>query len=202
MLPRLPEHIWSYRPHHWQVNVSSPSPNVASCFRQTVKNKSATYGTNCFRFLELVNFCFKLLLTTWLISEFWIWSIENYTCGGNNVADQSCFSLQICAQVPFVLIICQFMGVCCESLSLISESRNSAQLGLTLVHVMCLRVARPHLGRCGVMGSTLAFGSIGHGFKSEHTYFHTIVHQPSASWDHWRSAHWTIQFVDCCSSLS
>jgi len=33
-------------------------------------------------------------------------------------------------------------------------------------------------------------------------YFHIMVHQPSASWDHWRSAHWTIHFVDRCSSLS
>jgi len=33
-------------------------------------------------------------------------------------------------------------------------------------------------------------------------YFHIIMHQPSASWYHWRSAHWTIQFVDCCGSFS
>jgi len=94
-------------------------------------------------------FVIKLLwyYTYKLISEFWIWSIENCSCCGNNVANQSCFSLQIYAQVPFVLIICQFMGVGCESLSLISESRISglAQLGCTLVHVMCLRVAGSHL---------------------------------------------------------
>jgi len=38
--------------------------------------------------------------------------------------------------------------------------------------------------RCGGVGSTLAFGSIGHGFESEHrffSYFLIIVHQPSAS---------------------
>ena len=27
------------------------------------------------------------------------------------------------------------------------------------------------VGRCGVVGSTLAFGSTGHGFDSEHRYF-------------------------------
>jgi len=27
------------------------------------------------------------------------------------------------------------------------------------------------VGRCGVVGSTLAFGSIGHGFESEHFLF-------------------------------
>jgi len=32
--------------------------------------------------------------------------------------------------------------------------------------------------------------------------FHIIVHQPSARWDHWCSAHWMIQFVTCCSPLS
>jgi len=36
-------------------------------------------------------------------------------------------------------------------------------------------------GRCGVVGSTLAFGSIGHGFESGTAYFHIMVHQPSAS---------------------
>ena len=37
------------------------------------------------------------------------------------------------------------------------------------------------VGRCGVVGSTLAFGSTGRRFDPEHRYFHTIVHQPSAS---------------------
>jgi len=64
----------------------------------------------------------------------------------------------------------------------------------------------PSTGRClthyGVVDSTLAFGSIGHGFKSEHHLFSHHVHQPSASWDHWKSAHWTIHYVECCSSLS
>jgi len=46
----------------------------------------------------------------------------------------------------------------------------------------------------GVVNSILAFGST--------AYFQIMLHQPSASWDYWRSAHWTIQFVDCCSSLS
>jgi len=38
-----------------------------------------------------------------------------------------------------------------------------------------------NVGRRGVVGSTLAFGSIGHGFESEHRLFHIMVHQPSAS---------------------
>jgi len=37
------------------------------------------------------------------------------------------------------------------------------------------------VGRWGVVGSTLAFGSIGHGFESDTAYFHIMVHQPSAS---------------------
>jgi len=37
------------------------------------------------------------------------------------------------------------------------------------------------LRRCGVVGSTLAFGSIGHGFDPSIAYFLIIVHQPSAS---------------------
>jgi len=40
------------------------------------------------------------------------------------------------------------------------------------------------------------------GSNPSSAYFHIIVHQPSASWDHWRNAHWTIQFLDYCSSLS
>jgi len=31
------------------------------------------------------------------------------------------------------------------------------------------------MGRCGVVGCTLAFGSIGHGFDSEHRLFHIMV---------------------------
>jgi len=38
------------------------------------------------------------------------------------------------------------------------------------------------VGRCGVVGSTLAFGSIGHAGSNPSTaYFHIMVHQPSAS---------------------
>jgi len=36
------------------------------------------------------------------------------------------------------------------------------------------------VGHCGVVGSTLAFGSIG-GSNPSTTYFHIMVHQPSAS---------------------
>jgi len=56
-----------------------------------------------------------------------------------------------------------------------------------------------HVWRGGVVGSTLAFGSIGYGFESNIAYFRIIVHQPLASWDHWRSARWTIRFVACRS---
>jgi len=55
---------------------------------------------------------------------------------------------------------------------------------------------------CGVVGSTLAFGSIGHGFESEHCLF---SHHSASAFSKLRSlasAHWMIQFVDCCSSLS
>jgi len=50
-----------------------------SCFRQTAKNKSAPYGTNCFRVSELMNFCYKtaMILTLLSLYELWIWSIEN-----------------------------------------------------------------------------------------------------------------------------
>jgi len=61
-------------------------------------------------------------------------------------------------------------------------------------------IVRQVMERCGVVGSTLAFRSIGSNPST--AYFHIMIHQPSASWDHWRSAHWTIQFVDSCSSLS
>jgi len=43
------------------------------------------------------------------------------------------------------------------------------------------RGIRVFVMRCGVVGSTLGFGSIGHEFESEHRLFHIIVHQPSAS---------------------
>jgi len=56
------------------------------------------------------------------------------------------------------------------------------------------------LGCCGVVGSTLAFGSTGHRFKSEHRLF--SHHGASAFSKLISLAQWTIQFVDCCSSLS
>jgi len=37
------------------------------------------------------------------------------------------------------------------------------------------------VGRCGVVGSTLAFGSIYMGSNPSTAYFHIMVHQPSAS---------------------
>jgi len=49
------------------------------------------------------------------------------------------------------------------------------------------------VGRCGV----------GHGFESEHRLF---LHHGACSLQQaeitGEAAHWTIQFVDCCSSLS
>jgi len=49
----------------------------------------------------------------------------------------------------------------------------------------------PQRGRSGDVGSSIA-----HSLSNPSpAYFHIIVHQPSASWDHWRAAHWTIQFV-------
>jgi len=59
-----------------------------------------------------------------------------------------------------------------------------------------------HVRRCGEVGSTLAFGSIGHGFESEHHLFSHYSASAFSKLRHWRSAHWTIQYVDCCSSLS
>jgi len=50
----------------------------------------------------------------------------------------------------------------------------------------------PQCERCSVVGSTLAFGSIGRGFKSEQCLFSHLWHQPSANFDHWCSAHWTL----------
>jgi len=58
------------------------------------------------------------------------------------------------------------------------------------------------VGRRGVVGSTLAFGSIGHGFESEH---HLFSHHGASAFSKLRSLHGevlTIQFVDCCSSLN
>jgi len=53
-----------------------------------------------------------------------------------------------------------------------------------------------------LVGSRPAFGSIGHvGSNPSTPYVHFIMHQPSASLDHGRIAHFTIQFVGCCSSL-
>jgi len=40
--------------------------------------------------------------------------------------------------------------------------------GLSLASI---RISNRTVGRCGVVGSTLAFGSIGHGFESEHRLF-------------------------------
>jgi len=53
------------------------------------------------------------------------------------------------------------------------------------------------VGRCGAVGSTLAFGSIGHGLESWAAYFHitAIVHQLSASRDHWRSNYQIIERI-------
>jgi len=49
------------------------------------------------------------------------------------------------------------------------------------------------------LGSTLASGSIGHGFESEHRLF---SHHGESTFSKLRSlakyTHWTIQFVDCC----
>jgi len=52
------------------------------------------------------------------------------------------------------------------------------------------------------VGSTLAFGSLGHGFESEHRLFSHHGASAFSKLRSLRSAHWTIQFVDCCSSLS
>jgi len=41
-----------------------------------------------------------------------------------------------------------------------------------------------HVGRCGVVGSTLAFGSIGHGFESEH---HLFSHHGASAFSKLRS---------------
>jgi len=59
-----------------------------------------------------------------------------------------------------------------------------------------------YVGRCGVVVAHSLSDPWVIGSNPSSAYFHIIVHQPSASWDHWRSAHWTIKFVDCCSSLS
>jgi len=63
-------------------------------------------------------------------------------------------------------------------------------------------IAYSFLRCCGVVSITLASGSIGHGFESEHRLF---SHHRASAFSKMRSlanAHWTIQFVDCCSSLS
>jgi len=47
--------------------------------------------------------------------------------------------------------------------------RPKGSFSLFAVHDDVSRVAASYLvGHCGVVGSTLAFGSIGHGFESEH----------------------------------
>ena len=112
------------------MNVCSPDVAFICCVRQTVKNKSATLGADCFCFSELVNFGFlviKLLLNdTYYLAYIWILNTNYWELfGGNNVADHSCFSLQMCTQVPFLLIIGRFMGGRCKSFLLISESRIS-----------------------------------------------------------------------------
>jgi len=48
--------------------------------------------------------------------------------------------------------------------------KRLALLQLTNLQQFC-RVLSSIVGRCGVVGSTLAFGSIGHGFESEHRLF-------------------------------
>jgi len=44
-------------------------------------------------------------------------------------------------------------------------------IGQNLMNAESERVATYHHWRCDVVGSTLAFGSIGHGFESEHCLF-------------------------------
>jgi len=59
------------------------------------------------------------------------------------------------------------------------------------------------VGRCGVVGSTLAFDPyMGHGFESEYRIFSHHSASAFSKLRSLRSAHCTIQFVDCCSSLS
>jgi len=62
-------------------------------------------------------------------------------------------------------------------------------------------------GQCGAlwcsgMGCTFAYGSMSHRFESEHRL---LVHHSASAFSNLRllafSAHRTIQFVACCSSL-
>jgi len=64
---------------------------------------------------------------------------------------------------------------------------------------MQILIIRIFVGRRGVVGSTLAFGPIGHEFESEHLLFYIILHRPSASRDRCCNSHWTIQSVHSAS---
>jgi len=73
-----------------------------------------------------------------------------------------------------------------------SPTPFSASVLATPVNHIPSTSMRSFVGRCrGVMGSTLAFRSMGYGSNSRTAYFH-ITRQPSSSGDHGRSAHWTI----------
>jgi len=61
-------------------------------------------------------------------------------------------------------------------------NRHTQQLQTCSSSICNTTLYRRSVGRCGVVGSTLAFGSIGHmGSNPSTAYFHIIVHQPSAS---------------------
>jgi len=66
---------------------------------------------------------------------------------------------------------------------IIALSDNNDNVLISGLRYVCLPMGRCGVvGCCGVVDSTLAFGSIGHGFESENpAYFYIIVHQPSAS---------------------
>jgi len=56
----------------------------------------------------------------------------------------------------------------CETV-LLKHNIGKSDALYTTIHVIWFM--GKSVGRCGVVGSTLAFGSIGHGFESEHSLF-------------------------------
>jgi len=64
-----------------------------------------------------------------------------------------------------------------------SSDELSSPRRIEPAHFGCVENNIEDVGRCGVVGSTLAFGSIGHvmGSNPSTAYFHIMVHQPAAS---------------------
>jgi len=82
------------------------------------------------------------------------------------------------------------------------ESIKSTSFAVVLVIVLMVCAVLGNMERCGVMGSTFAFASIGHASESERRLF---SHHGASAFSKLRSlakCSLDVQFVDCCSSLS